>query len=49
MALEMDVVYGATGNCTAGENKAGAACVNGSAGQCLFSPTAQCSSPWAIA
>jgi len=27
MGLEMDVVYGQTGNCGAGENKAGAACV----------------------
>jgi len=27
MGLEMDVVYGATGNCGAGQNKAGVACV----------------------
>src|SRR6266850_2808281 len=27
MGLEMDVVYGQTGNCGAGENKAGVACV----------------------
>src|SRR5436853_48805 len=26
--MEMDIVYGATGNCTGGENKAGAACIN---------------------